>query len=63
MKISIPLVIEVDPEKWAEARGDNQVDSVSLRRDIRSYMLATVQNAAMVDESDATVSYKAGTEW
>lgn len=61
MKIRIPLVIEVDPQKWADSNGqivdgDGNFTAAAIREDVRSYFLNLAQNAPMIDETDAEVS-------
>lgn len=60
MKIRVPLVIEVDPQKWAEINGqivdeDGNYTTAAVRDDIRTYFLHHVQGAAMVEDTDAVV--------
>lgn len=61
-KIVVPLVIEVDVEKWASLNGldapTHQAFHAKVQEDIRSYVLAGVQGLPMVDETDASVRIK-----
>jgi hypothetical protein len=61
-KIVVPLVIEVDVEKWASLNGleapTHQAFDAKVQEDIRSYVLAGVQGLSMLDETEATVRIK-----
>lgn len=61
MKIRIPLVIDVDPQAWADSNGqivdvEGSFTLAAVREDVKSYVLNHVQGAALVDETQATVS-------
>ncbi|MEV1013881.1 hypothetical protein AB0I89_24310 [Micromonospora sp. NPDC049801] len=61
MKVRVPLVIEVDPQEWANINGqivdaDGKFTIADLREDIRTYVLNAIQNAALIDEVEASVS-------
>jgi hypothetical protein len=61
VKIRIPLVIEVDPKKRADSNGQivdagGKFTVAAVREDIRGYILNLVQQAPMLDETDAEVS-------
>jgi hypothetical protein len=54
-------VIDVDPRKWADSNGqmcdaEGRFDMTDLRADVRSYVLNLVQQAPMLDETEAEVS-------
>lgn len=60
MKVRIPLVIDVDPAKWAFINGqiadaDGNFTIADFRADVRSYFLNHVQGSYMVEETDAEV--------
>lgn len=54
MKIVVQVVVEVDPEAWADEYG---IDKSEVRGDIKQYVLSNLQNTpAMLDtEADVTV--------
>lgn len=61
MKVRVSLLIEVDPQKWADSNGqivdsDGHYTATAVRDDVRSYVLNAIQCAAMVDETEAEVS-------
>lgn len=61
MKIRVPLVIEVDPQKWADSNGqivdaEGRFTAAAVRDDVRLYVLSAIQSAALIDETDAEVS-------
>jgi hypothetical protein len=61
MKIRVPLVIEVDPQMWADANGqivdgNGKFTAAALREDVRTYFLNLAQRSAMADESGAEAS-------
>lgn len=60
MKITVPIVIEVDPATWAHATGicdaQGRYTLAAVRGDIRSYVIHGVQQMAMFEETDAKVN-------
>lgn len=61
MKIRVPLVVDIDPAKWAasngqivDAHGRYRLDE--LRADVRQYVLNMAQCASIIDEADGEVT-------
>jgi uncharacterized alkaline shock family protein YloU len=55
MKIVVQLVVEVDPEAWADEYGVNKSE---VRQDIKDYVLNNVQNTAGMLDTDAEVTVR-----
>lgn len=63
MKIAVSLVIDVDPEAWANTYGsfvdaEGNFTLADLRKNVRDYVLNLVQCSAGVDESGAIVTMR-----
>lgn len=60
MKITVPVVVEVDPTTWAHATGicdaQGRYTLAAVRDDIRSYVIHGVRQMAMFEETDAKVN-------
>lgn len=56
MKVKISFTVDVDQKKWAELNGFAYEGSASdVRDDIKSYIKAQVQGAAMIEDAGAEV--------
>lgn len=53
MKITVTLTIELDAEKW-----DPFATQAELRKDVKAYVLNSVQQTAAMQETDAQVSLR-----
>lgn len=60
MRIAVSLVVEVDATKWNDCSGNwaTYPTASETRDDVRRYVLNLVQQASLLDESDAAVSLK-----
>jgi hypothetical protein len=56
VRVRVPLVIEVDRDKWDDGRVSPDARTAELVDDVRSYVLTAVQGLALIDEADATVA-------
>jgi hypothetical protein len=60
MKITVPVVIEVDPATWAHATGicdaQGRYTLAAVRDDIRSYVLNQLHHLPRFEETDAEVN-------
>jgi hypothetical protein len=60
VKVSVALVIDIDPDKWAVSNGqmihaeDRRARDAEVREDVRSYFLHLVQSSNMLDEVNGT---------
>jgi hypothetical protein len=54
MRITVAVQIDVDPERWDLSAGTG-TDDKAIRDDVTSYVLTTLQGAAMFDETLAVV--------
>lgn len=55
MKITVKLVVDVDPKDWATANGMVEPSAAEVREDVKRYVLNHTQQANMMDETDADV--------
>ncbi len=61
MKIRVSLVVEVDPQMWANTDGaivgvDGGFAIADVRESVRSYLLNLAQCSALIDEAEAEVT-------
>lgn len=60
VKVSVALVIDIDPDKWAISNGqmiqaeDRRARDAEVREDVRSYFLHLIQSSTMLDEVNGT---------
>lgn len=57
MKIKVELLVEVDPQEWANTYGGSS-KAADVREDVQDYVLNSVQGLAGIDESEAEVTLK-----
>jgi hypothetical protein len=55
MRITVTLTVDVDPEEWMSAAGCERAE---VREDVRKYIAGRAQEAAMIDETGASVELK-----
>jgi hypothetical protein len=53
VKVRLVVTVDVDPAKWREVYGQDDV-----RRDVRDYVLSTLQQSPGVEESEAEVTVR-----
>lgn len=56
MKIIVQIVVEIDANQWAELNGLESKSDV--RADVKSYILNNVQQAAMIQDAEGTVTVR-----
>lgn len=54
MKMLVTLAVEIDPELWQ----GGELKGKDLRDDVKSYILTSVQGAAMIEESDGSIELR-----
>lgn len=55
MKIVVQVVVEVDPEAWADEYG---ISKSEVRQDIKDYVLSNVQGSPGVLDTEATITVR-----
>ena len=57
MKVTVSLVIDVDPASWYEVYGGAKTPA-EVRQDVRNYIYDAVSQLPGIEESGATVTIK-----
>lgn len=55
MRIAVTVVIDVDPDEWADIYGGDKAD---VRQDVKEYVLNDVQQSAGMQDTGATVTLR-----
>lgn len=55
MKIAVNIIVEVDPDVWADEYG---IDKDEVRQDVKEHLLTNVQGAPGIQSTDAAVTLR-----